>query len=112
MNAIRGYSVPVMGFVNGLLFIIIVAGTLGLLIMAGRRERRMARQYQQELLDMPPDPIDRAVTKKEELDPLAQTRRPLGQTFPVRAQRAKDVPPPETAPTQVESIDDNRDAPG
>lgn len=101
-----------MTLLNGILFLIIVGGTLALLILAGRRERRAEAQLRQELLDIPLDPIDRAVTKKEELDPLAQTRRPVGQTFPVRAKRVPDGPPAETPATQVESIDDGRDSPG
>lgn len=101
-----------MTLLNGIIFILIVGGTLGLLILAGRRERRQALQMRQELLDIPLDPIDRAVTKKEEHDPLAQARRPVGQTFPVRAKRVNEGPPAETPATQVESIDDGRDAPG
>ncbi len=101
-----------MTLLNGILFLLIVGGTLALLIVAGRRERRADELFRQELIDLPPDPIDRAVTKKEDLDPLAQARRPIGQTFPVRAKRVPDGPPDEAASTQVESINDGRDAPG
>lgn len=101
-----------MSLLNGILFLLIVGGTLALLILAGRRERRAEEQLRQELLDVPHDPIDRAVTRKDDPDPLAQTRRPVGQTFPVRAKRVHPNESSDAPATQVESINDGRDAPG
>ncbi|MFT3788387.1 MAG: hypothetical protein QM770_19815 [Tepidisphaeraceae bacterium] len=85
-----------MDWFGGLIFIAIVLGTLGLLVLAGRWDRRSAKSREAELLDLPAEPIDRAVHRRESFDPIEQAGGPRGPTYPVASRVV--TPPPEPAP--------------